>query len=71
MSERISQLINDNPDEQFFFTIGAGHFYGDEGIISLLEKEGFNVERVLFRECNNCDSGEINIDGRCYYPYEK
>jgi len=71
MSERISQLINDNPDEQFFFTIGAGHFYGDEGIINLLEKEGFNVERVLFRECNNCDSGEISIDGRCYYPYEK
>jgi uncharacterized protein YbaP (TraB family) len=70
MTQRISQLITDNPDTQYFFTIGAGHYYGDDGLIKLLEDEGFTITRVAFSECKTCDSGEVLIENRCYVPYE-
>ena len=43
---RITENITNNPDDQFFFIIGAGHYYGDEGILRLLEDEGFTITRV-------------------------
>jgi uncharacterized protein YbaP (TraB family) len=69
MSEDISNLIKNNPQTQYFFTIGSGHFYGDEGLIKLLEDEGFTVTRVQFNTSESCDSGEIMINQRCYEPY--
>jgi len=71
MTQHISELITDNPDTQYFFTIGAGHFYGDDGLLSLLEAEGFTITRVEFDKCEECDSGEVRIEGRCYVPYSK
>jgi uncharacterized protein YbaP (TraB family) len=70
MSRRISQFLTDNPNTTFFFTIGAGHFFGDDGLITLLEAEGFTITRIIFDECEVCDSGEIMINQRCYVPYE-
>ena len=32
MTKDISNLIKDNPETQYFFTIGAGHFYGKDGL---------------------------------------
>ena len=29
-----------------FFAVGAGHLWGDQGVISLLRKAGYNVEAV-------------------------
>jgi uncharacterized protein YbaP (TraB family) len=69
MTQRISKNITNNPDTQYFFTIGAGHYWGDYGIISLLENQGFTITRVEFKECNSCDSGERMINQRCYEPY--
>lgn len=71
MTQRISELITNNPDKQYFFTIGAGHFYGDDGLLSLLEEEGFTFTRVEFEKCEECDSGEVRIAERCYVPYSK
>ena len=71
MTQRISKLITDNPDTQYFFTIGAGHYYGDDGLITLLAEEGFTITRVRFDRCEECDSGEILIEERCYVPYIK
>jgi uncharacterized protein YbaP (TraB family) len=71
MTQRISELITDNPETQYFFTIGAGHFYGDDGLLSLLEDEGFTITRVEFDKCEECDSGEVRIEERCYAPYSK
>ena len=68
MSSRIVDLIENNPDEQFFFVIGSGHFYGDEGIISLIEEQGFEITRVSFSESSECANGEL-IDNKCYIPY--
>jgi uncharacterized protein YbaP (TraB family) len=69
MTQRISQLIENNTDTQYFFTIGAGHYWGEDGIITLLENDGFTITRVEFNECNSCDSGERMINSRCYEPY--
>jgi uncharacterized protein YbaP (TraB family) len=70
ITQRISQLITNNPDTQYFFTIGAGHYYGEDGLITLLENEGFTITRVEFSVCESCDSGEVRIEERCYVPYE-
>ena len=73
MTERICSLIENNSDKQFFFIIGAGHFYGEQGILKLLENKGYNVTRVPFNECASCDcdKDETKIKDRCYIPYEK
>ena len=69
MSNRIADNITSNPEKQFFFTIGAAHYYGDEGILTLLENKGFTITRVSFNTSNTCDPGEVNINNKCYYLY--
>ncbi|MHA1969021.1 MAG: TraB/GumN family protein [Candidatus Hodarchaeales archaeon] len=71
MTQRIYELIIDNPNTQYFFTIGAGHFYGDDGLITLLEGVGFTINRIEFENCEECDSGEVKIEEKCYIPYSK
>ena len=73
MTQRISYLITNNPDTQYFFTIGSAHYYGEDGLITLLENKGYNVTRVPFNECASCDcdKDETKIKDRCYIPYEK
>jgi len=69
MTQRIDDLITNNPETQYFFTIGAAHYYGENGIISLLEDKGYLITRVEFNECDSCDDGVTMINDRCYYPY--
>jgi len=73
MTQRISYLITNNPDTQYFFTIGSAHYYGEDGLITLLENEGYNLTRVHFNKCSSCgcEKDEIKIKDRCYIPYEK
>lgn len=40
---KITDLL---PEKSLFITVGAGHLPGERGIISILEKQGFLVERV-------------------------
>ncbi|KYK30194.1 hypothetical protein AYK20_04530 [Thermoplasmatales archaeon SG8-52-1] len=69
MTKRIKQLITNNQDTQYFFTIGAAHYYGEYGLVALLEDEGYTVTRVEFNECDSCDIDETRINERCYEPY--
>lgn len=69
MSNRIADNITLNPEKQFFFTIGAGHYYGDDGILTLLENKGFTITSVDFKTSESCDPGEVSIKNRCYYLY--
>ena len=73
MTDRICCLLENKSDTQYFFTIGAAHYYGEDGIITLLENKGYNVTRVSFNECSscNCDKDKTKIHDRCYIPYNK
>ncbi|MCA8956105.1 MAG: TraB/GumN family protein [Planctomycetes bacterium] len=46
MTERIIEKIEKDPKKSFFFAIGALHFVGKEGIITMLRKKGYKVRRV-------------------------
>lgn len=46
MTETILSLVKQNPDQTFFFAIGAGHFWGANGINSLLKKQGYSIETI-------------------------
>ncbi len=44
MTEKIGKFLDD--DKDYFIVVGAGHLVGDDGIISLLEKDGFKAEKL-------------------------
>ena len=46
MTETILSLVTQNPDQVFFFAIGAGHFWGENGITSLLKNQGYSIELI-------------------------
>jgi uncharacterized protein YbaP (TraB family) len=46
MAERIAEKIRQHPQKSYFFAVGAAHLYGPRGLVSLLEKSGFTLERV-------------------------
>lgn len=45
MAERIDALLQSHPGRQFFFAIGAGHFWGDASLPQLLRQRGYTVRR--------------------------
>ncbi|MBR1422745.1 MAG: TraB/GumN family protein [Ruminococcus sp.] len=47
MEECIKELLSEG--KNVFFVVGAAHYIGDDGIISLLEKDGYKVERVKYK----------------------
>ena len=49
MADRISKLIS---NESLFIAIGSGHLPGDEGVIALLKKKGFNVSPIIAPHTN-------------------
>ena len=46
MAERATARMKAEPDKAFLFAVGAGHLYGDEGLLKLLEKAGCKLVRV-------------------------
>jgi uncharacterized protein YbaP (TraB family) len=46
MAESIHRLVSENTSESYFFAIGAGHFWGDNGINTLLQEKGYSIENV-------------------------
>lgn len=46
MAERMARLMRLSPETVYFFAVGAGHLPGAEGVLKLLEADGFKVERV-------------------------
>lgn len=45
MAKKIIIFLNES-DDDYFVIVGAGHMLGEEGIINLLIKAGFTVERI-------------------------
>lgn len=46
MENAIKELLADN--KNVFYVVGAAHYIGEGGIIDLLEKDGYTVERVEY-----------------------
>ena len=46
MAETIQNLVGENSSQRYFFAIGAGHFWGDNGINTLLQEKGYSLEKI-------------------------
>lgn len=43
----ISKIENITKDQSSFFAVGAGHLIGENGLLNLLEKQGYLIEPIL------------------------
>ncbi|XP_037341510.2 metalloprotease TIKI1 isoform X2 [Pungitius pungitius] len=46
MGKRVKTLLEENPDKSFFFAFGAGHFLGNNTVLEVLRRQGYNVEHT-------------------------
>ncbi|XP_064415241.1 metalloprotease TIKI1-like isoform X2 [Latimeria chalumnae] len=46
MGKRVKALLEEHPDKSFFFAFGAGHFLGNNTVIDVLRREGYEVEHT-------------------------
>lgn len=46
MGRRVKDLLEEYPDKSFFFAFGAGHFMGNNTVIDVLRREGYDVEHT-------------------------
>lgn len=45
MSEKINQMLHNEPNTSFFFAFGASHFVGKDGIVEILKRQGYKITR--------------------------
>jgi hypothetical protein len=46
MAQRLAAKLRAEPKRAYFCAVGAAHYLGDEGVLALLQKDGFKIERV-------------------------
>lgn len=46
MGNRVKALLENHPDKSFFFAFGAGHFLGNNTVIDVLRRQGYEVEHT-------------------------
>ncbi|XP_024599456.1 metalloprotease TIKI1 isoform X4 [Neophocaena asiaeorientalis asiaeorientalis] len=46
MGKRVKALLEEFPDKGFFFAFGAGHFMGNNTVLDVLWREGYEVEHA-------------------------
>lgn len=46
MARRVAEKMREHPERAFFFAFGALHFPGENGIVDLLQRDGWTVARV-------------------------
>ncbi|XP_029920503.1 metalloprotease TIKI1 [Myripristis murdjan] len=46
MGRRVKTLLEEHPDKSFFFAFGAGHFLGNNTVIDVLRRQGYEVEHT-------------------------
>jgi uncharacterized protein len=47
MANKIEQFLQNGEEETYFVIVGAAHYFGEKGIVKLLEEKGYAVEKVL------------------------
>jgi len=45
MAEKIKVYLNSDKKETYLIALGASHFAGDSGLVTMLQKQGFKVEK--------------------------
>ncbi|XP_054034235.1 metalloprotease TIKI1 [Dryobates pubescens] len=53
MGRRVKHLLEEYPNKSFFFAFGAGHFMGNNTVIDVLRREGYEVEHTPAGEAIN------------------
>ncbi|KAM4808274.1 metalloprotease TIKI1 [Rhinophrynus dorsalis] len=54
MGKRVKDLLEEFPEKSFFFAFGAGHFLGNNTVIDVLKRYGYNVQHTpAGRSVNN------------------
>ncbi|XP_052454630.1 metalloprotease TIKI1-like [Carassius gibelio] len=46
MGRRVRALLEEHPHNSFFFAFGAGHFLGNNSVIDVMRREGYEVEHT-------------------------
>ncbi|NXS09660.1 TIKI2 Metalloprotease, partial [Neodrepanis coruscans] len=46
MGRRVKDVLEEHPNKSFFFAFGAGHFMGNNTVIDVLGREGYEVEHT-------------------------
>ncbi|XP_075999430.1 metalloprotease TIKI1 [Genypterus blacodes] len=46
MGKRVRALLEEHPNKSFFFAFGAGHFLGNNTVIDVLRRQGYEVEHT-------------------------
>ncbi|MEM6912162.1 MAG: TraB/GumN family protein [Verrucomicrobiota bacterium] len=46
MAERIDALLQKPEKRQYFFAVGAAHYYGETGLLRLLQEKGYQLRRL-------------------------
>ncbi|CAH0117954.1 hypothetical protein PAE9249_00419 [Paenibacillus sp. CECT 9249] len=47
MTEKIEQYLQGEGNKTYFVVVGTAHYLGDQGIVKLLERKGYKVEKEL------------------------
>ncbi|CAM4547692.1 unnamed protein product [Leuciscus chuanchicus] len=66
MGRRVKALLQEQPDRSFFFAFGAGHFLGNNTVIDVLRREGYEVEHTPagqpLRRRSSWSAGEVELE---------
>lgn len=70
MAKKIENILTNHTGHRTLFMVGVGHLCGEEGLISLLTKEGYQITRVEFPQSETCENSYTTINGRCYKEFD-
>ncbi|XP_051785763.1 metalloprotease TIKI1 [Erpetoichthys calabaricus] len=69
MGRRVKALLEEHPDKSFFFAFGAGHFLGNNTVIDVLRREGYDVQHTPAGQPINSGRGQKSHLSSLYIPY--
>ncbi|XP_053145017.1 metalloprotease TIKI1 isoform X1 [Hemicordylus capensis] len=70
MGKRVQDLLKEYPDRSFFFAFGAGHFMGNNTVIDVLRREGYEVEHTPAGQITNSGKSQKALSALSSSPPE-
>lgn len=50
MADRMAKMMSEHPEKSYFFAVGAMHYPGKNGIVDLLRRKGYRIQRIAAPE---------------------